>query len=136
MRATDGPHGEPENRVMDLAGTANGNPLFPSVRFRVRSIAGSRMPRPELRPLHGPLDRVILTGASLRGSTFAGNNLTGADLRAADLRAVNFTGCDLSYADFRGANAQGANVQNATLYRAKLQGMDLRLANLHGARIE
>jgi hypothetical protein len=35
------PHSEPENRVTYLAGTANGKKLFPSVRFLVRSIAGS-----------------------------------------------------------------------------------------------
>ena len=34
-------HFEPENKLMYLAGTANGKRLFPSVRFPVRSIAES-----------------------------------------------------------------------------------------------
>ena len=85
----------------------------------------------------GNMDKVNLSGASLRGA-----DLTGVSLRGANLSKANLCGANLGGADLSGANLDGANLTGANLHYTKLDGCDLRnaylekAANLTGASLK
>jgi len=71
---------------------------------------------------------------SLRGLSFAGEDLSRFDLSGIDLSGVNFTNTNLSHAQLFNADLTGAILQGANLRRANLTGANLTSANMDEIR--
>jgi len=67
---------------------------------------------------------------SLRGMSFAGEDLNRLDMSGMDLSGVNFTNTNMSHAQLFNSNLTGAVLQGANLRRANLTGANLTAANL------
>ncbi len=93
------------------------------------SLTGRSLRRAQMRS-------ALLVGADLRNARLQGAVLSWAQLQGADLWGAGLQGADLSWVRLQGAVLPGVGLQGAYLWGAGLQGADLRGAGLQGANLE